>query len=371
MSERYIGLMSGTSMDGIDAALVEFTGNHIQLVASHSHPIPDTLKSNLFLLSQNASDASIDMLGEADAELGELFAEATTTLLAQSQTRPEQVTAIGSHGQTIRHRPDLPHRFTLQIADPSRISYLTGITTVADFRRKDMAAGGEGAPLAPAFHQQVFFSDSENRAVLNIGGIANLTALSADPEQPCFGFDTGPGNGLMDAWIDKHRNLTFDRNGEWAASAPPDDALVQHLMSDSYLQLTPPKSTGKEHYNLAWLESKLTNFNHLSPAEIHSSLCEFTSQSIAESLLRFIPETSRLIVCGGGVHNQHLLSRLQTHLPDLKIDSSEQHGVHPDWVEAIAFAWLARQTLNNRPGNLAAVTGASKHVILGGIYPAG
>ena len=257
MAELYIGLMSGTSMDGIDAALVEISDSHIKLIASHSHEIPAKLKDKLHLLSQDANNASIDMLGEADTELGMVFAEAVNCLLNHANINVEQVTAIGSHGQTIRHQPAIKHSFSLQIGDANRISYNTGITTIADFRRKDMAAGGEGAPLAPAFHRQAFHSTKENRGVINIGGIANITYLAADNSRNCFGFDTGPGNTLMDMWIQKHKNHSFDKSGEWAASAIADEKLVALLMQDDFITSLPPKSTGREHYHLHWLEQAI------------------------------------------------------------------------------------------------------------------
>jgi anhydro-N-acetylmuramic acid kinase len=369
MAELYAGLMSGTSVDGIDAVLVEFNESQIKLIASHSHSIPTDLKSKLSLLSLNSEIATIDMLGEADAELGDLFADAINELLSTAGVQASAVTGIGSHGQTIRHRPDLAHRFTMQIGDANKISYKTGITTVADFRRKDMAADGEGAPLAPAFHQQVFHSDDENRAVLNIGGISNLSYIPKDKSQPCFGFDCGPGNILMDAWIQRQQQQAFDKNGEWAASAAADKNLVAQLMNDAFIHQLPPKSTGKEHYHLDWLEQQ-GNIKQLEAAQAQASLCQFTADSIIYAIENHLPELNRLIVCGGGVHNTHLMSLLKNSLPEINIESSEKHGIHPDWVEAIAFAWLARKTLNKQSGNLPAVTGASQAVILGAIYPA-
>jgi len=374
MSELYVGLMSGTSMDGIDAALVEFEQHHIKLRASHSQPIPPELRYKLQLLSLDAAEASIDMLGEADTELGQLFATATLQLLHSADTAPSAVTAIGCHGQTIRHRPDLEHRFSLQIGDASQITHLTGITTVNDFRRRDIAAGGEGAPLAPAFHQQVFSSPQESRAVLNIGGICNLTYLPATTNNAtsnaCSGFDCGPGNALMDAWIQQHKQQAYDQGGQWAASSTADPALLAQLMSDPFLQQPPPKSTGKEHYHLDWLKQKLVNHAGLSAAQVQATLCRFTSESVAMAVKQYLPSIKRLIVCGGGVHNGHLFNHLQRCLPDIQIESSEQHGVHPDWVEAMAFAWLARQTLQGLPGNLPAVTGADRPLVLGSITPA-
>lgn len=375
MPEYYIGLMSGTSMDGIDAALVEFDEQHIKLIASHSHRIPSALKEKLKRLTLDSNKASLDMLGEADAELGSIFADATNTLLKLSNKQASQITAIGSHGQTIRHRPDLEHSFTLQIGDANKISYLTGITTIADFRRKDMAAGGEGAPLAPAFHQQVFHSEEENRAILNIGGIANLTYLPAQlktqhkqSEQSCFGFDTGPGNTLMDAWIQKHKNKSYDNNGMWSASASADQPFVDHLMLDPFIYNKPPKSTGREHYHIDWLEKQLSDFSHLDTGQVQASLCQFTCDSIIYAVKNYLPSISSLIVCGGGAHNANLMNHLSDKLPKTRIASSEDFGIHPDWVEAIAFAWLARQTMNKKPGNLPAVTGAKEAVVLGAIY---
>lgn len=378
MRELYVGLMSGTSMDGIDAALVEFDQQQIKLRASHSHHIPPALKHKLQLLSLDAAEASIDMLGEADTELGQLFASATLQLLRSADTDTSAVTAIGCHGQTIRHRPDLEHRFSLQIGDANQIAHLTGITTVNDFRRRDIAAGGEGAPLAPAFHQQVFSSPEESRAVLNIGGICNLTYLpghandkkSDDTNSACFGFDCGPGNALMDAWIQQHKQQAYDQSGQWAASSTADPALLEQLMSDPFLQLTPPKSTGKEHYHLDWLQQQLANFAGLSAASVQATLCQFTSESVATAVEQYLPAIERLIVCGGGTHNTHLFDSLQHRLPDISIESSAQHSIDPDWVEAMAFAWLARQTLQGLPGNLPAVTGADRPLVLGSITPA-
>ncbi len=371
MPELYIGLMSGTSMDGIDAALVEFDCNHINLIGSHSHSIPQSLKKKLQLLSLDSAEVSLDALGEADTHLGLIFADAVKSLLNESSIKAERVTAIGSHGQTIRHRPDLKHRFSMQIGDANQISYLTGITTVADFRRKDMAAGGEGAPLAPAFHQQVFHSEKENRAILNIGGISNITFLPKDKKQNCFGFDTGPGNTLMDAWIQKHKNKSYDNNGLWAASSTPDQTLVNTLMQDAFISTKPPKSTGREHYHLDWLNQQLQKGHcQLDESQIQASLCQFTSDSIIYAIENFLPDTDTLIVCGGGAHNANLMNHLSEKLIKTKLSSSEDYGIHPDWVEAVAFAWLAKQTIENRPGNLPAVTGAEAPTILGAIYPA-
>jgi len=370
MPDLYIGLMSGTSMDGIDAALVDITDNHIELLASHSHEIPRSLKNRLEKLILNSAEADIDILGETDTELGIVFADAVNQLLLQAGYRAEQITAIGSHGQTIRHRPDAQNPFSLQIADPNHISQLTGITTVADFRRRDMAAGGEGAPLAPAFHQQVFHSAQENRAVLNIGGIANISFLPAASKTPCIGFDCGPGNTLMDTWIRLNQGKAFDRDGEWAASHQADDSLLRQLMRDRFISAAPPKSTGREHYNLAWLQQQLADHGQLDAGCIQASLSRFSCESIAYGIEHHIAEIQTLIICGGGAHNRHLVQQLRERLAPIRVSSSEAFGIHPDWVEAIAFAWLASRTLAHLPGNLPAVTGANQETILGGIYPA-
>ena len=369
MPEYFIGLMSGTSMDGIDSALVEFTNNKINLIAHHNHTIPNKLKEKLKCLTLNTADSNIDMLGEADTELGILFADATNALLKKSNFQANQITAIGSHGQTIRHRPDLKNNFSMQIGDANRISYLTSITTVADFRRKDMAAGGEGAPLAPAFHQQVFHSKNENRAALNIGGISNLTFLPKDSSQKCFGFDSGPGNMLMDAWVQKHKNKPYDKNGAWAASSKVIPELIASLMNDTFIANKPPKSTGREHYNLDWLDSHLKQLTTPDTGDIQASLCQFTCDSIIYAIENYLPKIDTLIVCGGGIHNTNLMNRLTEKLGNINLASSESYNIHPDWVEAIAFAWLAKQTLNKQTGNLPAVTGAKQKIVLGAIYP--
>ena len=370
MSELYIGLMSGTSMDGIDAALVNFANNNIQLVYQHSHPLPESLRETLLKLSLDSPDISLDMLGEADAELGNIFADAVIELLDKSHTQASDIKAIGSHGQTIRHKPDGKFPFSLQIGDANRITFKTGITTVADFRRKDMAAGGQGAPLAPAFHNAYFRSEKENRAVLNIGGISNITFLPEESNTSCFGFDTGPGNMLMDAWISQHKQQPYDKDGEWAGSAKANTDLVNKLMNDIFIHQPPPKSTGREHYNIAWLNTQLKDFPTLMPDIIQASLCDFTARSITYAVEHFLPDITSMIVCGGGAHNKHLIKQLNTSLSTVNINSSDQYNLPADWVEAVAFAWLAKQTMERKKGNLAEVTGAKESTILGAIYPA-
>jgi len=368
MADLYIGLMSGTSMDGIDAAVAEFDHDQIRLLAHHSHPVPEKLAQTLMHLALDKPLSSLDILGQADAELGECFAAATRELLSKASLEASSIRAIGSHGQTIRHRPDAPRPFTMQIGNANLIAQKTGITTVADFRGRDIAAGGEGAPLTPAFHQTLFSSTDENRGILNIGGITNITYLPSTKNKKCFGFDCGPGNMLMDAWIQQHLGKAFDENGDWAASAAPHEPLVAQLMDDPFIRKTPPKSSGREHYNLQWLNQQLVHFRGLEPETIQASLCEFTARSIQSSVENFLPDISRLIICGGGAHNTHLMDSLRRLNPGIAIDSSEFFGLHPDWVEAVAFAWLAKQTIEGKCGNLPEVTGASQPVILGAIY---
>ena len=369
MSERYIGLMSGTSMDGIDAALVEFNNQHIKLIGHHSHPISNDLRQKLLTLALNDTTASIDMLGEVNAELGNVFADATLEVLKKYSCPVSSIKAIGSHGQTIRHQPDVEHPFSMQIADANRIAYRTGITTVADFRGKDIAAGGQGAPLAPAFHKAVFSSNTEDRGILNIGGIANLTFLPSNSQQASFGFDTGPGNMLMDSWIKRHQNKNFDADGNWAKSSQHDSQLLQKLLTDEYLGKEPPKSTGRERYNLQWLDTQLDEFSKLDPAIVQATLAQFTAQTIQQAVTKYMPSIRTLIICGGGNHNTHLITLLQNLLTDIRICSSDDYGIEPDWVEAIAFAWLAKQTLEHKTVSLTEITGARENVILGAIYP--
>ncbi|MGD8546354.1 MAG: anhydro-N-acetylmuramic acid kinase [Thiohalophilus sp.] len=367
MTRYYIGLISGTSMDGIDAALVAFD-DRPQVVAWHSHPLPEEVRQQLYQLQTPGQDELARAMA-LDVTLGRLFAEAVGELLDKAGLKSSEITAIGSHGQTLRHSPDGPTPTTWQIGDPNLIAELTGITTVADLRRRDMAAGGQGAPLVPAFHADVFSDPEHNRAVLNIGGIANLTLLPAEPARPVTGFDTGPGNGLMDAWINREQNQAYDRDGEWAASGHVHPGLLERLMNDPYFTRTPPKSTGREYFNLAWLEPQLAAFANLAARDIQATLCELTARTIADALQASMATVEEILVCGGGVHNRHLWQRLEELVTPASLASTAEAGIDPDQVEAAAFAWLAKQTLAGRPGNLTEVTGASHPVVLGAIYP--
>lgn len=368
--ERYVGLMSGTSLDGIDAVLVEFD-NPPRLLAAATYALPAALRSQLLALCQSGPD-EIERFGRADRELGLELAQAVRRLLQSAGIAAHEVRAIGSHGQTIRHRPRLASQpedfpFTLQIGDPTSIAHHTGITTVADFRRRDIAAGGQGAPLVPAFHRAVF-GGAEHRVIVNIGGISNITALPA--AGLVTGFDTGPGNTLLDGWIQRQRGMAFDADGAWAAGGRLIPALLDALLDDPFFAAAPPKSTGRELFNLPWLERHLHHAAGAAPEDIQATLAELTARAIADAIHTLPFSAQAVFVCGGGACNQDLMRRLQAHLQPCPLTSTAALGIAPEWVEAVAFAWLARQTLYGRPGNEPTVTGAEKYCTLGAIYPA-
>ena len=364
----YLGLMSGTSMDGIDAALVRFHRERPELVQSHVHPWPRELQQRLRRLNASGT-ATLQELGELDHLCGALFADAARALLEKAGLEADAVTAIGSHGQTLRHHPAGPAPFTLQIGDPNLIAQRTGITTVADFRRRDLAAGGQGAPLVPRFHQAVFGRRGELRTVLNIGGIANLTVLD-ERGRVAAAFDTGPGNCLMDAWCRHAWKEPYDREGHRAAAGHSDQGLLERLLQDPYYRMPPPKSTGTEHFSLDHLQRQLQALPPLAPETVQATLLALSCTTVAEALKCWAPDTRELLVCGGGRHNPVLMDALAAALPELTVKGTESAGVDPDWVEAMAFAWLAAATLAGEPGNLPAATGARREVVLGGIYPA-
>ncbi len=371
--ELLIGLMSGTSMDSIDAALISFDADTVNLEATHEHPIPAELRETMLRLCASGAD-EIEVMGVADRQLGELFAAAANELLAATGNAASQITAIGSHGQTVRHRPPTTTNpaasaFTLQIGDPNTIAALTGITTVADFRRRDVALGGQGAPLAPAFHRAVFGRPGESCAVVNVGGMANITVLY--PDGNMLGFDCGPGNVLMDAWIARHRGRPFDDDGQWAASGEVHTALLKRLLSEPFIKLPAPKSTGRELFNKVWLGAYLDQLLEPVPAEnVQATLLEYTAQTIRLGLEQITFEPSTLYLCGGGARNGRLLKRLAALIHPCKVTTTSDLGLAPEWVEAAAFAWLARQTLAGLPGNACAVTGASTESVLGAVYAA-
>nr|WP_245905510.1 anhydro-N-acetylmuramic acid kinase [Photobacterium lipolyticum] len=362
--ERYIGIMSGTSMDGVDTVLVEIDGTDIRLLGEHSFPMDANLKQALLDICLG-QPTNLQTIGELDHRLGHLFADAVLALLTKTGTSARSVKAIGCHGQTVFHSPETQYAFTMQLGDANIIAAKTNITTVADFRRKDMALGGQGAPLVPAFHQQLFHDPAITRVILNIGGIANITVLT--PNTPVTGFDTGPGNMLMDAWINKHKGLPYDENAQWAKTGSVNQPLLEQLLNDRYFQLPPPKSTGRELFNLPWLERHLTD-SILLPEDVQATLAEFTAVTIANDISKQSP--GELLVCGGGAHNPQLMQRLSELLPHWEVLTTADRGVDIDNMEAMAFAWLAYRTLHNQPGNLPEVTGASKPTTLGAIYPA-
>lgn len=369
-TERYfIGLMSGTSMDGIDAALASFSDTGMKLVSTYQHPWPEALRQRLKALA-SSQHISLHDYGLIDAECGEQFGLASLKLLQKSNINKDQVEAIGSHGQTLYHSPHSSPSFTLQIGDPNRIAQLAGITTVADFRRRDMAAGGQGAPLVPAFHQAIFQPQDSTRVILNIGGISNITILPAD-EQPVVGFDTGPGNCLLDYWVHKHTGKTYDKAGAWAASGTVNQRLLGLMLDDRYFAQLPPKSTGTEYFSPEWLEAILAGVSPLSATDVQATLISLTALSITDMIKQHAPHSQSILVCGGGVHNDFLMQKISETARGIPVSSTASANVDPDWLEAQAFAWLARETLARRPGNLPSVTGANQPVILGGIYPAG
>ncbi len=359
-SGLYLGAMTGTSVDGLDMALVEVASDAVNLVAQHTFPLPKALRETLLRLGQGIDD-NLDALGEADTALGRFIGETARGFIASQGLANDAVRAIGSHGQTVRHRPNDRNAFTLQIGDPNRIAELTGVATVADFRRRDLAAGGQGAPLAPGFHAALFSDSGERRIVLNIGGISNITRLGA----PLLGFDTGPGNALMDPWCAKHQGVAFDEGGAWATTGQVDEPLLASLLNDPYLTQAPPKSTGREHYNLNWLNQHLAPA--LRPEDVQRTLLEMTAASIANAIANWAPEAERIIVCGGGRLNRLLMQRLGA-LAKPVVDSADEHGWDGNAIEAAAFAWLAHQRLNGTPANVPSVTGAAGSRVIGAVY---
>lgn len=364
--DLYLGLISGTSADGIDAALVRFEP-HCELVFGRTYPWDETLRARLIALGQGGEATSLDELGELDTTLARAFADAATQAIADSGTGRSQVRAIGSHGQTVRHRPESSAAFSWQMGDGNVIAERSGIATVADFRRRDVAAGGHGAPLMPAFHAAMLRSPDEDRAVLNLGGIGNFTLLPRAGQ--VRGFDTGPANALMDAWCERHTGQAYDAGGAFAARGTVDAELLARLLDDPWFALPPPKSTGREQFHLRWLESRLGT-EQSSPADVQATLLELSAVTMADALRATQPGTACVLGCGGGVRNAALMARISANLPGVVVESTAAHGLDPDYVEAMGFAWLARETLAGRPGNLPSVTGAKGPRILGTVYPA-
>ncbi len=361
--DLFVGLMSGTSLDGVDAALVEFATPRPVLIDTAYLPLPGPLKAELHALQAPGTN-ELDRAARAGNELTRLYAEAVLALLERTGTAPAAIRACGCHGQTVRHRPDAG--YTVQIGNPALLAELTGISVVADFRSRDIAAGGQGAPLAPAFHAAVFGSDAKHRVIVNIGGMANLTDLPA--RGAVTGFDTGPGNVLLDLWIHRHLSKDHDAAGAWARSGSVLAGPLAAMLAEPYFAARPPKSCGRDLFNAAWLEK--FPLRQAPPEDVQATLAELSARSIASALDRYCPQADEIYVCGGGAHNLWVLERLRRNLPRCQIATTAALGMDPDWVEAIAFAWLAKQTLDGNWGNLPAVTGARGGRVLGAIYPA-
>lgn len=363
--DTWIGLMSGTSMDGIDAVLVSFQGNAVRIHKTHSAPYPENLRQRLVLASQN--HATPDEVGELDTLTGTLFADAAENLIRNSGMERSSIRAIGSHGQTLRHQPSGIGRFSLQVGNPSIIAEKTGITTVGDFRSRDMAAGGQGAPLVPAFHQHFFGSETEDRCILNLGGIANITWIPSDQDCPVTGFDTGPANALMDAWCYEQTGRAYDEDGHWAQEGIVNQAMLSDMLSDAYFERLPPKSTGKEKFNLEWVKTMVLRHGEIRSEDVQRTLLQLS----VITAVRQMPQSPAMTVyaCGGGTRNRLLMKELSQALSPIRVLNTDELGLDPQWVEPTAFAWLARQTMERKPGNLAEVTGAFGPRILGAIYP--
>ncbi len=369
MIRYYIGLMSGTSADGVDAVVVAIADRSFDLVSTTRIPYSTDIRERIETLLAPGS-GELARYGELDVALGRLFADAANAARAASGLAPSQIRAVGSHGQTLRHHPGGPLPYTIQAGDPSVIAELTGIPVVADFRTRDIAAGGQGAPLVPAFHSWLFRKPGTHRVVVNIGGIANLTDLPENDGQVVIGFDIGPGNTLLDRWIERHLGARFDRDGRWSESGRCCMPLLEAFLEDPYFALAPPKSTGREYFNISWIERRLAAVvERPSAADVQATLADLTARSIALAIRNHPSPATEVYLCGGGARNLDLIRRLERELPGISIGTTAALGIEPEWVEAAAFAWLAHRTIEGRPGNLPAVTGATHPVVLGGIYP--
>lgn len=365
MRELYLGMISGTSCDAIDVALVDFADEIPKLVASIAHPFPGELKARVLALSQSRGEVSIEALGQLDTALGRVFALAANELLHRHDVDRREIRALGSHGQTIWHAPTIREGFSMQLGDANIIAERTGIDVIADFRRRDIAAGGQGAPLVPAFHAALVPIKPAS-VVLNLGGIANITVLRR-PLAPVSGFDTGPANALMDAWCLRHTGQSFDRDSAFASSGEVIDELLARLLFDPYFSQLPPKSTGRDKFNLTWLERQLSGTE--DPSDVQRTLLELSAQSIADAIIKHAPDAVDIWLCGGGVHNRLLRMRLIELLAPRNVRSTAFLGLDPDFMEAMAFAWLARCFVKGQSGSLSAVTGARSERRLGALHP--
>ena len=362
--DRFLGLISGTSADGVDVALVDFDPQP-RISAAATYPYPEALRDRILDLARNAPSVALDELGTLDVAIARHFADSANALLARADVDATSIAALGSHGQTVRHKPLGEFPFTMQLGDPSVIAEITGITTIADFRRGDIAAGGQGAPLAPAFHSAAL-ANGNRRALLNLGGIANVTVFDDDGD--VLGFDTGPANCLMDAWAVRHIGQPRDEGGAWASQGTVNQALLSRLLADPYFALPAPKSTGREQFNLDWLEQRL--IDGVSAVDVQVTLLALSVQTIATAIRNNGPAVDEILGCGGGVHNAGLMTALADALAPIKVGSTADIGIDPDFVEAAVFAWLARERVHGRPGNLPSVTGARGPRLLGAIFAA-
>lgn len=359
----FIGLMSGTSLDGVDAVVVDLSHpQRPQIYDSYFVAYPSSLKAEILTL-QHPSDNELEVTALLNNKLAHLYADAVKQLLRKSGIHADQIIAIGCHGQTIRHRPELG--FTLQIGNAALLAELTGITVVTDFRNRDIAAGGQGAPLVPAFHKAVFSNGLKNRAIINIGGIANITYLGASGK--IYGFDSGPGNMLLDAWINTHLNLDYDADGAWSNTGNIIEPLLNEMLKEAYFYLPPPKSTGRDLFNNTWLNQYLFNTD-FQPNDIARTLVRLSAQTIVNALVHHCDHVDEVYLCGGGARNSLLRHELQKLLGKIELNTTDKLGIGVDWVEAIAFAWLARQCLSKETANLPEVTGARNARILGAVY---
>lgn len=363
MPDTYIGLMSGTSLDGIDAVIARFDDGKPSLLHHHYQPLPPALRDELLALNAPGHD-ELHRAAVCANRLAHAYADAIGALLAQSGLAARDIAAAGCHGQTVRHRPDAG--YTAQLVNAALLAELTGITVICDFRSRDIAAGGQGAPLVPAFHGHAFGSPAEHRAIVNIGGIANITHLPSG--QVARGFDCGPGNALMDEWISAHCGVPYDKDGAWAASGKVLLELLHQLFSEKFFHAPPPKSTGRDLFNANWVRRALSGTENA--ADVQATLLALTVEGIATGMENFCAQTQALYVCGGGAQNRALMSHLARRLPQLRVARTDDIGVDADRVEALAFAWLARQMMRREPGNVPAVTGARGPRLLGAIYPA-
>ncbi|MEP6484650.1 MAG: anhydro-N-acetylmuramic acid kinase [Rudaea sp.] len=367
MSSLYLGLISGTSADGIDVALTSFEPSP-RLHAGKTFPYPDDLRSRILALAQGDGRIALDEFAALDIEIARCFAEAAIALLDDHGIERAAIAALGSHGQTIRHRPSLDPPYTIQLGDPNEIAEQTGILTIADFRRRDMSAGGQGAPLAPAFHAAMLGQTGVPRVVLNLGGIANITVLSGDPTTPLSGFDTGTASCLLDAWAQQTLGERYDAGGAFAARGNVHAPLLARLLDYPYFSAPPPKSTGREEFHLTWLQERLRDFR-VAPDDVQATLLAFSARTIADAIRAYAPATHEVLVCGGGVHNPILMTAIADELRPIQVRSIAELGIDPDFVEAMTFASLARERLANRAvQNVYTVTGARGPRVLGGIY---